>query len=165
MVYSPKEARKKGYLCPVCGKKLTVGVMSRVEHLAASNVEIETEVDKFGVRWLAKQGSKRPPYVMLVPLLEILSEALNSGVATQKVMLLYEQLINSLGSEFEILLTTPLVDIERVAGHVVAEAIKKVRSGDIVIKPGYDGVFGQVKIWPKAETPDKQALSSQESLF
>ena len=151
VVYSPNEARKLGTVCPVCGRELTLGVSSRVEALATGDVETKSWFDKYGVRWIGDKEDKRPPYVMLVPLLEILSEALESGVGSQKVLLAYEQLIASLGSEFTTLLGSPLADIERVAGERVAEAIAKVRSGDIAIAPGYDGVFGKVKIWKEEE--------------
>ena len=151
VVYSPNEARKLGTVCPVCGRELTLGVSSRVEALATGDVETKSWFDKYGVRWIGDKEGKRPPYVMLVPLLEILAEALESGVGSQKVLLVYEQLIASCGSEFSTLLSSSLADIERVAGERVSEAIAKVRSGDITIAPGYDGVFGKVKIWKEEE--------------
>jgi DNA helicase-2/ATP-dependent DNA helicase PcrA len=161
VIYSPNEARKMGTICPVCGKPLTVGVMSRVESLAGGDVETESETDEYGVRWIkptktslrAEGATSRRPYVMLVPLLEILSEALSAGVGTKTVLAVYDQLINSFGSEFKVLLETELEDVTRVSGEKVSEAIGKVRSGDIVIKPGYDGVFGDVRIWKEEEIP------------
>lgn len=163
IVYSPNETRKLGTICPVCGRPLTVGVMSRVEDLASVDIETKGEIDKFGVRWIKDKEEKRTPYVMMVPLLEILSEALQSGVSSQKVQTAYEQMISSLGSEFKILLDTQLSEIEKTFGPRISEAIAKVRKGDIVIEPGYDGVFGKVKIW-KEEREDLKALD-QGSLF
>jgi uncharacterized protein (TIGR00375 family) len=164
IVYSPNETRKMGTVCPVCGRGLTVGVMSRVEALAKGDVETDSEIDSFGVRWIKDKGGERPPYVMLVPLLEILSEALGSGVGSQTVLTAYGQLIESLGSEFKILLTTKIEDIERIGGERVAEAIAKVRKGDIVIEPGYDGLFGKVKIWKEGES-EKEDSAQQTTLF
>ncbi|MEK7111698.1 MAG: endonuclease Q family protein [Patescibacteria group bacterium] len=164
VVYSPNETRKLGTACPVCGRPLTVGVMSRVEALASQDVETKSEMDGFDVRWIKDSEEKKPPYVMLVPLLEILSEALGVGVGTQTVLSAYEQLATSLGSEFKVLLETNLADIERVAGPKVAEGISKVRSGDISIEPGYDGVFGKVKIW-KEEEVKEGVPAKQETLF
>jgi uncharacterized protein (TIGR00375 family) len=163
VVYSPNEARKMGTICPVCGRELTVGVMSRVENLASYEVETKSVSDEFGVRWIQDTQGKKPPYVMLVPLLEVLAEALSSSTGSQKVLTVYEQLVNSLGSEFAVLLTTPVTDIARVGGERVAEAITKVRRGDITIEPGYDGVFGKVKIWK--EPASAEEAIDQGSLF
>ena len=138
--------------CPVCGKTLTVGVMSRVESLASLDAEVETEKDEFGVRWVKDKEGKRPPYIMMVPLLEILSESLQVGVASQKVHGVYEQLISAFGTEYNTLLKTPVVEIEKIVGEKVAEGIDKVRAGNIVIEPGYDGVFGKVAIWKEKES-------------
>ena len=38
-----------------------------------------------------------------------------------------------------------------MAGERIAEGIDKVRRGDLVIDPGYDGVFGVVKLWQEGE--------------
>jgi uncharacterized protein (TIGR00375 family) len=165
IVYSPNETRKLGTTCPVCGKPLTVGVMSRVEHLAKVEIETETEKDKFGVRKIYPRGKNKPGYVMLVPLLEVISESLGFGVASQKVVNTYESLINDLGSEFKILLQTKISDIEKLAGKRVAEGISKVRSGDIIIEPGYDGVFGKVKIWSSSINKKKKKGIDQGMLF
>ncbi|KKR37874.1 MAG: PHP domain protein [Candidatus Woesebacteria bacterium GW2011_GWB1_40_101] len=155
-----------GTICPVCGRTLTVGVASRVEELGKEEIETESSVDKFGVRWIKDKSKMKPGYVMLVPLLEILSEALDSGVGSKTVLLGYDKLINTLGSEFKVLLETKLADIEKVAGSKVMEGISKVRSGDIVIEPGYDGVFGKVRIWKgEAEVPEAKEAIDQGALF
>ncbi len=165
IVYSPNETRKMGTTCPICGRQLTVGVMSRVEELASTEIETESQKDEFGVRWIKDREGKRAPYVMMVPLLEILAEVLGTGNASQKVRNLYELLTSSLGSEFKVLLETKSVDIERVGGPKVAEAINKVRSGDIVIEPGYDGVFGKVKIWKSPTAYESKDAIDQGTLF
>ncbi len=166
VVYSPNETRKKGLTCPVCGRILTLGVMSRVESLSAGEQEVETQDDKYGVRWIkAKEvGGVKKPYVMLVPLLEILAESLSSGVSSKKVTGLYDHLVAKLGSEFSILLKTDVDAIKNIAGEKVSEAIMKVRLGDISIKPGFDGVFGEVKIWFSSEASEDKT-QEQTSLF
>lgn len=164
IVYSPNEARKKGLTCPICGKSLTIGVMSRVEQLAGADIEVKTNLDKNGVRWISEKDNKRSPYIMLVPLIEILSEVEESGVGSKKVVQKYESLIGSLGSEFDILINLSLDEIEKTAGQRLKEAISKVRNGDIVIEPGYDGLFGKVKIWKEKENR-KNAPESQQNLF
>lgn len=172
VTYSPNETRKKGIICPVCAKPLTVGVMSRVETLAKTEVETESETDKFGVRWIKSKETSlrvegpmsRRPYVMLVPLMEIISEALEVGVGSQQVASVYEQLVNTFDNEFNVLLKTPLSEMGKAADARVVEGIKKVRSGDISIKPGYDGVFGEVMIW-KEEDKNEKSVSDQTTLF
>jgi len=167
IVCSPEEIREKGTICPVCGKSLTPGVMSRVENLAKVKAETETKKDKSGVRWIYSQGRKKPPYATLVLLMEILAEVYGVGVGSQKVVKSYELLFNNFGSEFKILLETEIGGIRKVAGEKVAEVIAKVRSGDIVIEPGFDGVFGKVKIWPDILGQESRQNPSlqQESLF
>lgn len=164
VIYSPKEIRNKGSVCPICGKPLTVGVMSRVEALATRNIETESDIDKRGVRWIKDKDGKRPQYVMLVPLMEIISEVMDVGVKTKTVADKYENLLNAFGTEFDVLLKTPIEEIKRSFSPELAEAISKVRSGDIFIKPGYDGVFGEVKIWKNQEKKEVE-VSSQKSLF
>ncbi|OGM20652.1 hypothetical protein A2714_05715 [Candidatus Woesebacteria bacterium RIFCSPHIGHO2_01_FULL_38_9] len=167
VVYSPNEARKQGLTCPVCGRALTMGVMSRVEQLASQEIETTSEIDKNGVRWIKTtrrvgDSLSRRPYVMLVPLLEIIAESLSTSVTSQKADVLYEHMIEKFGDEFSVLLKTPYKDL-KVVGERIADAILKVRKGDIVIEPGYDGVFGKVKIWRDDE--DKSKPIDQGALF
>lgn len=168
IVYSPNEARKKGIVCPTCGKRLTVGVMSRVEELAhGSEVKTETKKDSNGVLWIKNKDFDKPPYVMIVPLIEIISESFKTGVQSQAVQTMYEKLISSFDNEFNILLKSDLEKVKEIAGEKIAEGISKVRSGDIVIRPGYDGLFGKVKIWKeeKIEEPSDDQITSQKMLF
>jgi len=63
-------------------------------------------------------------------------------------------------------LKTDLEAVAKTAGERVVEGLKKVRSGEIVVNPGYDGVFGVVKIWPSPdEKKDATVRSNQPSLF
>jgi len=146
---SPEETKKLGETCPVCGRKLTVGVMHRVEELASRPVDFKPE--------------NRPPYKMLVPLMEILAEVLSSGFSSQTVENEYNCLTEYFGSEFGILLKTPLKEMAKIGGERLAEAMDKVRKGDIFIDPGYDGVFGKVKIW--GEGGEAEDEKKQMSLF
>lgn len=165
IVYSPNEARKMGMICPVCGKNLTLGVMSRVESLAAQEVEIKTEVDTYGVRWIKDSKEGNPPYVMVVPLLEIVAEALGVGTTSQKALSVYKHLVDSVGSEFRVLLETETELLERLTDHRIVEGIKKVRGGDILIEPGYDGIFGKLKIWKDEIKSTEAILANQSTLF
>ncbi|OGD88220.1 hypothetical protein A3I53_04070 [Candidatus Curtissbacteria bacterium RIFCSPLOWO2_02_FULL_40_13b] len=168
---SPEETSQKGERCPVCGKTLTIGVMHRVEELAQKSSKFpfdsklaqgEQVQSSNGVRWVYPDGDSRPPYVMLVPLGEILAEALGSAVGTKKVMDYYLTLVNNLGSEFNILLTAHLDNIAKNSSPKIAEGIGRVRNADIVVEPGYDGKFGIVKIWPDAASASSEEIAKDQ---
>lgn len=165
VVYSPSEAKKLGLTCPVCGRSLTLGVASRVEELAEQDIKLKSKIDKHKVRFILDEDEKKTPYIMLVPLMEIISEAFGVGVATKAVLETYEKMILQFGSEFALLLETEVEEIEKKFGKTIAEGISRVRGGDIFIKPGYDGVFGEVKIWrSEKEIPFEKTLG-QRTLF
>lgn len=160
---SPKESKEKGTTCPVCGKPLTQGVMQRVEELAGRSEE-SLKITKEGMMTKSLVFPTRPPFVSLVPLQEIIAESIGSPVTSPKVQLPYGQLVDNLGGEFSVLLTAQKEDIAKLVGEKIAVAIAKVRAGDIVIDPGYDGVFGVVKIWKEGEEsslvePSKEQLA------
>lgn len=165
---SPGETKKKGATCPVCGKPLTLGVMHRVQQLAGREIKTEKKEGKAGLTGYYNADDKnRPPYVMFVPLIEILAESLETGPSSQKALGEYEKLINAFGSELIVLTEAEIGKIGALSGARAGEGIKKVRKGDIVVEPGFDGVFGTVKIWPEGEDPEKntEALAEQETLF
>jgi len=164
VTYSPDEDKNKGTKCPKCARPLTVGVMHRVEDLATSDAKFRPEQDEFGVAWIKDTSGTRPPYVSLVPLLEILSECLKSGVASQKVETMYESLINHFGSEHEVLFRVPVDEIRSLVGEKIAKGIQKVRSRDIKIVPGFDGEYGKVSIWNDAQEAEKEIKKDQMGL-
>lgn len=145
---SPKEAKKYNNTCPVCGKPLTLGVLHRVEELA----------DR-------EEGFVPPdaiPYKSLIPLKEIIAEALSCGVATKEVEKEYENLISHFQNEFNILLSVTENDLKSVTLPEIAQGIIKARVGDVYIEPGYDGVFGKIKIFSEKE---KRQSPGQSTLF
>lgn len=164
VVQSPNETKKKGVICPVCGRPLTVGVMHRVEELAGHNqVEVELKENGVGLVGYYSKEQGRPPYVMLVPLQEILAESFQCGVSTKRVREEYENLINKFGSEFAVLTKVTIEKIANFSDERLAEAISKVRKGDIFVKPGFDGEFGKVKVWKDEE--EKKEEKEQMMLF
>lgn len=161
---TPRQTREQGATCRVCGRKLTVGVMHRVESLASRSEE-EIERYREGIWLKSKKFPKRAPYTMMVPLQEIIAEVTGSLVSSQKVQNEYLKLTTNLGGEFMVLLKSSLEDISRLSGESVAEAIAKVRQGDIVVDPGFDGEFGKVKIQTRAHEDKKEIVTDQMSLF
>jgi uncharacterized protein (TIGR00375 family) len=163
--YSPDEDRSNGTTCPVCKKPLTVGVMHRVEELSDTEAgNFKPEMDRFGVTWMNSINGSRQPYVSLVPLLEVLSECLHSGVGTATVLSVFDRLTNHFGSEHEVLFRVSLDDIRSLAGDRVAAGIEKVRARNIKIVPGYDGEYGKVAIWNDEEENEKMTDKAQLGL-
>jgi len=142
-VCHPSETKKHGGLCPKCKKPLIIGVMNRVEELADRTEE-------------QARSLKRVPYINLVPLPEIIADTLDVGVSSKAVQKEYNNLIEKFGSEFNILLNTPIAEIKNHSEERLAEAIKRVREGKIYVKPGYDGVFGVVKVFEDGEKKRNQ---------
>ena len=130
---SPKETIRHNYLCPVCARKVTVGVMHRVDKLANR---------KHGFK-----PKNAPSYYSIIPLPEIISEVLKVGVNSKKVANEYQNLLQKLGSEFKILMDTPLNDIEKAGSLLLRKAVSMVRQGKVHIAPGYDGEYGKIKIF------------------
>lgn len=164
VVQTPEETKTKGSLCPVCHRQLTVGVMHRVEQLAQqqSTNNNQQTTDQYGVRWIEDSEGERPKFVKLVPLLEILAEALSSTVGSVKVLDLFDRLVLEFGSEIAVLLQTKLTNLEKVAGPAVSDGIGKVRSGEIAINPGFDGEYGKVRIWSNEASPRQSVAKSKE---
>lgn len=149
----PDEILQKGTSCPVCKKRVTEGVLLRVRQLSDESLLHRSQEKKNdnNLKWYIDSMKIQPPYVKLVPLLEIVAKSMNSTVASQKVKDVFARLCEKLGSEITVLLKSDPADIIRIAGERVSEGVMKTRAGDIFIEPGYDGEYGRVEIWKKEE--------------
>ena len=135
--WNPVETIKNNSVCPVCGKPVTVGVMNRVVQLSGR-----------------EDISERPgrlPFRPIIPLKELMSEIEGLGGASKKVNAEYEKIIRRLGPELDILLNIPVGDIELKASRVLAEAIRRMRNREVIVKEGYDGEYGQIKVFNAGE--------------
>ena len=124
--------------CPACGKPLTVGVMHRVEDLADRPEEVAPP---------ATAGSMQS----LIPLPEILSEIHQVGPKSKRVARHYESLLGRLGPELPLLNALPLEDIAPASSSLVAEAVSRLRSREVIREAGYDGVYGTIRLFEDAE--------------
>ncbi len=148
VAFHPKETRKNDGICPICGKPLTIGVLNRVEQLADRPEKFVPE--------------NAIPFKSLVPLEEIIADVLGQEVGTVNVNKEYKKLIESFGNEFNVLLEVKREDLEKITSSEIAEGIMRVREGRVFIQPGYDGVYGKVKIFQEGE---RKNISQQGRLF
>ncbi|MBW2096110.1 MAG: UvrD-helicase domain-containing protein, partial [Deltaproteobacteria bacterium] len=142
---NPRETREQGGICPVCGKPMTVGVLNRIYDLADREEPVITK-----------------DVHSLIPLTEILSELLGCGPATNKVMTRYELLLQDLGPELEILMKIPLPAIEKAGGGLLAEAVRRMRGGQVIREAGYDGEYGRIHLFSPTE---KETFAGQLAFF
>jgi uncharacterized protein (TIGR00375 family) len=133
----PAESKKHKNICPVCKKPLVIGVLNRVEELADRP---EGFVPKNAV-----------PFKSLIPLAEIIADSIGRTVASTDVGIYYEKLTKNLGAEFKILLEDKKQEIEKFSLSEIAEGVLRVREGRVKIEPGYDGVYGKIKIFEDNE--------------
>lgn len=162
--YSAAETKEKGTTCPVCKKPLTVGVENRVLDLSE---KLLTEKDllmvknKVGLTFVYDKEKIKRPFVSMIPLLEVLLEL--SGHSPTKAQREYERLTQEV-TEFDILLRKNYDEIEKLGGVKLRQAIEIIRDRKVFVNPGYDGVFGKVKIFNEANEEVKRE-EKQETLF
>ncbi len=145
---SPREAEKYQGKCPVCGKKLTLGVSHRIEQLA----------DR-------EEGYVRPdgvPFESLVPLPEVIAASTGHSATNSKVQRLYGEMLAGLGNEFSILREQPVEAIQSLAGYHIGEGIRRLRLGRVRRFPGFDGEYGIIRLFEPSEL---NSMEGQMSLF
>ncbi len=146
--WDPLQTLKHNGLCPVCGKKVTVGVMNRVAQLADRDA-------------LPEKGT-RPPFFSLVPLKEILAEIAGVGQQSKKVAAAYNRLIEKGVTELDLLLHLPISRVKQAGGELLAEAIRRMRNREVLIREGFDGEYGRIKVFTREEGA---AMGNQGTLF
>ncbi|GIH98341.1 endonuclease Q family protein [Planobispora takensis] len=145
----PRETRRRGGVCPVCSRPLTVGVLSRVEDLADRPDGTRPDGD--------------PGFRSLVPLPEIVGEILGVGSKSKKVLNEVDSLTAALGPELAILQELPVGDIARHS-PALAEAVDRLRRGEVIRDPGYDGTFGTIGFFKPGEL-ERINASATPALF
>jgi len=145
---SPAETVKLKGICPKCHRPLTVGVAYRLAELADRG---------------PKEKKLPRRFHRLVGLDKIIAEALElKSRSSKKVRQEYDRLINIFGNELNVLLQVKIDDLKKEAGSLVAEGVKRVREERLIIKPGFDGEYGQVNIFSPS---DRKGQAEQTVLF
>lgn len=140
---NPAKSRELKGICPVCKRKMTIGVESRVEELADRPV-----------------GSTKPnaiPFKKVLPLHELIAAVFGSQVASKPVEREGSKLLARFGSELSVLLDVPRDELAKETLVEIADAIMLNRVGGVPVKPGFDGEYGVPQI---GEAKNKAAKTS-----
>jgi len=149
---NPEESKKYNNICPVCGKPLVIGVLNRVAELADRP---EGFLPKNVISFKS-----------LIPLNEVIAESIGVSLASKEVSRYYNDLIKNLGSELQILLESTEKEIKEKSSPEIADGIMRMREGKVYIDPGYDGVYGKVKIFAGEDnSKSKNSVINQKTLF
>jgi DNA helicase-2/ATP-dependent DNA helicase PcrA len=189
--WEPRQTLEKGGLCPVCGKPVTIGVLHRVAQLADRDMDVEgaagpqpagrpaaqaRDMDVEGAagpqpagrpaaqanRPLDRRPPGRPDFHSLVPLKEILAEIAGTRAQSRQVSRRYDELLARGHTELGLLLELPVPEVARLGGEALAEAVRRMRAGEVRVEPGYDGEYGRVALFDRGEARE---LCGQALLF
>lgn len=126
----PKDAIKINNKCPRCGRKMTVGVLQRLEELADREEGFVPE--------------NAIPFKSLLPLYEIISFVTGTNqLYSKKVIEEQNRLIDRFGNELNVLLNVSREELVKATSEKIADAIIKVREGKVRFDAGHDGVYGK----------------------
>jgi len=146
---TPQQALRLNNICPKCGKKLTIGVLQRVEELADRP---EGFVPKDAI-----------PFKTLLPLYETISFSWGSGeLYSKKVLQEHDKLIEKFGNELNVLLNVSKEELLKVTNEKIADSIIKVREGKVKYIAGYDGVYGKPIFDEKFENKKEKFLVQKD---
>jgi DNA helicase II / ATP-dependent DNA helicase PcrA len=134
--FDPSDTRAHSGRCPNCGKALTVGVLHRVDQLAD--------------RPEGGRPAGAADFRNLIPLPEILGEVLGVGPKSKRVLSRIDTLTATHGPELTILEDVPVEDLHR-SSPPLAEAIRRLRAGEVIRDAGYDGEYGTIRLFERAE--------------
>lgn len=136
--FSPEQTKKNKGVCPVCKKPLTIGVLNRVDNLADRNEQDINSLDFV-------------PFKSVVPLKEIIADALDVGKHAKQVEIVYRQMLAKGKNEFNILIDMPEEEIKSISSETIANGIIRVRNKRLKLIPGFDGQYGKIKVFNESE--------------
>jgi len=128
---SPEESIKIKNICPNCHKPMTLGVLHRVYELK--------DRDKI-------DNNNFIPYKSVIPLMEIISQALEKNESSKVVQDEYSKIIGKFDNEFNVLIFLPINEMAGKMDDRILKLIKNMREGKVTKKAGFDGEFGKIEV-------------------
>jgi uncharacterized protein (TIGR00375 family) len=123
--YSLEDAIQHGWRCPADGGIIKKGVSDRAKELSEGGT-----------------ARPRPPYVHILPLAQIIQTMEGaSSPNTKKCNTIYSSFISTFGNEIAVLIDVPVEEI-RAIHPKIADAIRSLRNGTVILHPGGGGKYG-----------------------
>lgn len=138
-------------LCPRCGRPLTIGVKGRISASAQQGYGGRTRVETPAGSDPTEIESK-PPFMKLLPLQEIMAQSMGLGVGSKRLQAEYHRIVFEIGGELRALTKAGEDELTAAAGEGLAGLVMRARRGQVVVEPGYDGVYGKVRVMVKGES-------------
>ncbi len=126
--FTIEKAKELKMRCP-CGGLIKKGVKDRIGDIAKWNEPHHPEF--------------RPQYTHILPLAEIISLVYGKGITTVFVQKIWKELVQTFGSEIEVLIYAPLEEIAKNESKL-ADVIKSFREYTLNIRPGSGGHYGEI---------------------
>ncbi|MHA1381755.1 MAG: endonuclease Q family protein [Candidatus Helarchaeota archaeon] len=145
-VYSPSYT-PKDKVCPICGKKLTIGVLERALELT----KIQGANRKYGYL-----PPKKQKFIHMVPLIEILAYFFEiKSIKSKRIVKIYDQIINLLGNECEMWFLENSLIREKLENDIhpsIIDLIIQIKNGNFSFSPvGFDGTYGKLVVGKKED--------------
>ncbi len=125
------ESKRLNKICPKCRKEMTIGVEYRIEELAKEDKGYKPKNAK--------------DFFNVIPLQELIAAVYGiKQLNSKKVLDIYNSLFKEFGNELNVLLKASSGDLNKIAHEKLVKLILLNREGKLKIKPGYDGVYGEI---------------------
>lgn len=146
--FTSEQTKAHHGICPICHKPLVIGVNYRVNELASRPIDFQPKT------------TKKVEYI--IPLPEVVAELKGlKGTASKTVTEECQKIYHALGDEFTILRKLPITQIQAAGFNLLAVAIQRIRSGEVIVRSGYDGVYGVIRVFK--DDDERQELLSRLS--
>ncbi len=148
--YSFEDSVKLKWRCPKCGGQVKKGVRDRIMELAKFSDETHPEF--------------RPPYTHIIPLAEIIKNALGvKNILAKKVQASWMTFVQAFNSEIDVLIDVPIVELQEI-DESIAKKIESFRKGYVHFIGGAGGNYGQPIICDSEEDFERKRIELADCL-